>query len=68
MADETARDSSDPRFGFDERGLGATAVVEQLSAIARAEDEVWADGGCSGTIYCGDRAIYDLIAEAFDKP
>ncbi len=67
MADETPRDASAIRFGFDDRGLGAAAVVDQLSAIARAEDEVWADGGCSGTIYCGDRAIYDLIAEAFGR-
>jgi glutamate/tyrosine decarboxylase-like PLP-dependent enzyme len=56
-----------PRFGFDEEGLGAKAVVDQLDAIARAEDGVWADGRCSGTIYCGDRAIYDLIAEAFGR-
>ena len=65
MADERSHDPNAPRFGFDEHGLGAEAVVEQLDAIARAEDEVWADGGCSGTIYCGDRAIYDLIARAF---
>jgi sphinganine-1-phosphate aldolase len=54
-----------PRFGFDEVGLGADAVVRELDAIARSEDGVWADGRCSGTIYCGDRAIYDLIAEAY---
>lgn len=54
-----------PRFGFDEQGLGADAVVRELDAIARAEDGVWADGRCSGTIYCGDRAIYDLIAKAY---
>ncbi len=53
------------RFGFDEKGLGADAVVRELEAIARAEDGVWADGRCSGTIYCGDRAIYDLIAKAY---
>lgn len=56
-----------PRFGFDEKGLGAAAVIEELAAIARSEDGVWADGRCSGTIYCGDRAIYDLIAEAFGR-
>jgi glutamate/tyrosine decarboxylase-like PLP-dependent enzyme len=67
MTDDSPRDPKAPRFGFDERGLGATAVSDQLAAIARAEDEVWADGGCSGTIYCGDRAIYDLIAEAFGR-
>ncbi|MCU0669505.1 MAG: aminotransferase class V-fold PLP-dependent enzyme [Myxococcota bacterium] len=54
-----------PRFGFDEEGLGAEAVVRELDAIARSEDGVWADGRCSGTIYCGDRAIYDLIAKAY---
>jgi glutamate/tyrosine decarboxylase-like PLP-dependent enzyme len=58
---------SRPRFGFDEVGLGAEAVIRQLDAIARAEDGVWADGRCSGTIYCGDRAVYDLIAEAFGR-
>jgi glutamate/tyrosine decarboxylase-like PLP-dependent enzyme len=56
-----------PRFAFDDQGLGAEAVVRELDAIARAEDGVWADGRCSGTIYCGDRAIYDLIAEAFGR-
>jgi len=54
-----------PRFGFDEQGLGAEAVVRELDAIARTEDGVWADGRCSGTIYCGDRTIYDLIAKAY---
>jgi glutamate/tyrosine decarboxylase-like PLP-dependent enzyme len=67
MADESPRDPGAPRFGFDEHGQGAKAVAEQLAAIARAEDEVWADGGCSGTIYCGDRDIYDLIGEAFGR-
>jgi glutamate/tyrosine decarboxylase-like PLP-dependent enzyme len=67
MADDRSRAANAPRFGFDAHGLGAKAVVEQLDAIARAEDEVWAAGGCSGTIYCGDRAIYDLIAEAFGR-
>jgi len=56
-----------PRFGFDEEGLGADAVVRELEAIARAEDAVWAAGRCSGTIYGGDRALYDLIAEAFGR-
>jgi sphinganine-1-phosphate aldolase len=56
-----------PRFGFEEKGLGAEAVLAQLDAIAHAEDEVWADGKCSGTIYCGDRAIYALSGEAFAR-
>jgi len=60
---ETAPDA--PRAGFDEHGLGAEAVARQLEAVARAEDETWAAGQCSGTIYCGDREIYDLIAESF---
>ena len=63
----TDTDPRRPRFGFDEKGLGAAAVIEELAAIARSEDGVWADGRCSGTIYCGDRAIYDLIAEAFGR-
>jgi glutamate/tyrosine decarboxylase-like PLP-dependent enzyme len=53
------------RFGFDQDGLGADAVIRELERIARAEDSVWADGRCSGTIYCGDRAIYELSGKAF---
>jgi len=64
MAD-TTKSSAKPRFGFDERGLDADAVVRELEQVARAEDSVWADGRCSGTIYCGDREIYDLIAKAY---
>ncbi len=56
-----------PRFGFDAQGLGPAAVLAELEAISRAEDTAWVDGRCSGTIYCGDRAIYDLIAEAFGR-
>lgn len=56
-----------PRHGFDEEGIGAEAVIRELDAIAKAEDGVWADGRCSGTIYCGDRAIYELSAEAFRR-
>jgi len=56
-----------PRFGFDERGLGADAVLRELDEIARREDGVWADGRCSGTIYCGDRAVYDLSGQAFSR-
>jgi glutamate/tyrosine decarboxylase-like PLP-dependent enzyme len=57
----------DARFAFPEQGLGAEEVIRQLQGIARSEDGVWADGKCSGTIYCGDRAIYDLIAEVFGR-
>jgi glutamate/tyrosine decarboxylase-like PLP-dependent enzyme len=56
-----------PRFGFDEQGLGAEAVLRELASLAQAEDRVWADGRCSGTIYCGDRAIYDLSGAAFAR-
>ena len=54
-----------PRFGFDEKGLGPDAVLRELGAIARAEDAVWADGRCSGTIYCGDHEHYAFLTEAF---
>lgn len=68
MAEERAAGAADaPRFGFDEDGIGAEAVTRALDAIARREDGVWGDGRCSGTIYCGDRAIYDLIAQAFGR-
>jgi glutamate/tyrosine decarboxylase-like PLP-dependent enzyme len=64
---DTESGRTGPRFGFDSEGLGAAAVLRELEAISRAEDRSWADGRCSGTIYCGDRAIYDLIAEAFGR-
>jgi len=64
---DTDRRRASPRFGFDAQGLGPAAVLRELEAISRAEDEAWADGRCSGTIYCGDRAIYDLIGEAFGR-
>ena len=47
------------------RDSAPTPSCAKLDAIAKAEDGVWADGRCSGTIYCGDRAIYDLIAKAY---
>ena len=46
MSEGRPRSKDAPRFGFDDHGLGAAAVKEQLAAIARAEDEVWASGGC----------------------
>ena len=66
MAD-TKTSPAGPRFGFDEKGLGADAVIRELESIARTEDGAWADGRCSGTIYCGDRAVYDLSAQAFGR-
>jgi glutamate/tyrosine decarboxylase-like PLP-dependent enzyme len=60
-------ESHPPRFGFDDEGVAPDAVLGELEEIARAEDGVWADGRCSGTIYCGDRAVYDLIAGAFGR-
>jgi glutamate/tyrosine decarboxylase-like PLP-dependent enzyme len=63
--DDTTKTPARPRFGFDENGVGADAVVRELESIAGAEDSVWADGRCSGTIYCGDREIYELIARAY---
>ncbi len=33
--------------------------------MATEEDEVWEDGKCSGTMYCGDRDHYAFLKEAF---
>ncbi|MFW2334597.1 pyridoxal phosphate-dependent decarboxylase family protein [Ilumatobacter sp.] len=41
-------------------------IIAELTGIARAEDSVWEGGGCSGTIYCGDRDHYGFMAEAFE--
>ena len=41
-------------------------VLAELREIATAEDAVWEQGHCSGTMYCGDHDHYGFMAEAFE--
>src|SRR6187401_2357426 len=40
-------------------------ILSELREMATEEDEVWEDGKCSGTMYCGDRDHYAFLKEAF---
>jgi sphinganine-1-phosphate aldolase len=50
-----------------EAGTSRAEVLEQLTAMSRAEDPTWETGKCSGTMYCGDHEHYDFINEAFSR-
>lgn len=51
--------------GLPEHGRLREQILEELRAIAAQEDQVWEAGGCSGTMYCGDRDHYAFLTEAF---
>jgi glutamate/tyrosine decarboxylase-like PLP-dependent enzyme len=40
-------------------------VLHQLQVMAEDEDAFWQTGKCSGTMYGGDPAIFDLIGKTF---
>ena len=41
-------------------------IITELRELAGAEDAVWEQGHCSGTMYCGDHDHYGFMAEAFE--
>lgn len=41
-------------------------IIAELRELAGAEDAVWEQGHCSGTMYCGDHDHYGFMAEAFE--
>ncbi len=57
------------RFGVNraipDSGRSREEVLGELRAMAGEEDQVWEDGRCSGTMYCGDRDHYAFLKEAF---
>jgi len=57
------------RFGvnrtFPEHGRPRDDVIAELRTMATEEDDFWATGKCSGTIYCGDHEHYAFLNEAF---
>jgi len=50
---------------FPQDARPAAEVLEELREMAREEDAVWETGQCSGTMYAGDHAHYDVLNEAF---
>jgi len=57
------------RFGVNrelpDSGRSREEILTELREMATEEDEVWEDGKCSGTMYCGDRDHYGFLKEAF---
>jgi glutamate/tyrosine decarboxylase-like PLP-dependent enzyme len=48
-----------------EHGRPRAEILAELREMATAEDAAWEDGGCSGTMYCGDHGHYAFLTEAF---
>ena len=48
-----------------EQGRSREEILAELRTIGDQEDAVWRSGGCSGTMYCGDRDHYAFLKEAF---
>ena len=46
-------------------GRDRTSILTELEQLAAAEDAVWEDGQCSGTMYCGDHGHYEFMNQAF---
>ena len=57
------------RFGVNRElpdgGRSREEILTELREMATEEDEVWEDGKCSGTMYCGDHDHYAFLKEAF---
>ncbi|MBW2552102.1 MAG: aspartate aminotransferase family protein, partial [Deltaproteobacteria bacterium] len=51
--------------GFPAEGRSTDAILEELRAIAGAEDKAWENGRCSGTMYSGDHEHYDFLNSVF---
>ncbi len=48
-----------------EHGRDRGEVLDELRAMAKAEDATWESGRISGTMYCGDHEHYAFLNEAF---
>ena len=53
------------RRALPDRGHDTAEVLAELGEMARLEDALWEDGQCSGTMYCGDHAHYEVLNQAF---
>ena len=46
-------------------GRAPDAILSELRAIARGENQAWESGRCSGTMYSGEHQHYDFLNEVF---
>jgi sphinganine-1-phosphate aldolase len=51
--------------GLPDEGRSRDEIIEELRALATAEDEAWETGKCSGSMYCGDHDHYAFMNEVF---
>lgn len=51
--------------GLPEEGRGRQEILDELRALATAEDAAWETGKCSGSMYCGDHDHYGFMNEVF---
>ena len=59
------------RFGINRAlprvGRTREELLDEISAMASAEDRTWETGKCSGTMYCGDHDHYEFMADVFKR-
>ncbi len=48
-----------------DRGMNKNEIFKQIQEMAEEEDSNWQDGQCSGTMYGGDREVFELIGNTF---
>ena len=46
-------------------GRAPAAILDELRAIAKQENQAWEGGRCSGSMYSGDHEHYDFLNEVF---
>lgn len=51
--------------GLPDEGRSPEEILSELRTMASEENQVWEDGRCSGTMYCGDHDHYAFLKEAF---
>jgi glutamate/tyrosine decarboxylase-like PLP-dependent enzyme len=50
-----------------EEGTDRAEILTMMTEMSARENVVWENGGCSGTMYCGDHDHYDFLNEAFSN-
>jgi glutamate/tyrosine decarboxylase-like PLP-dependent enzyme len=48
-----------------EKGRPEDEILAELREMADEEDRAWTAGGCSGTMYCGDKDHYEFLVQSF---
>jgi glutamate/tyrosine decarboxylase-like PLP-dependent enzyme len=50
-----------------EHGRQRRDILAEIDTMATEEDAFWEQGGCSGTMYCGDHDHYDFLTQVFGR-